>query len=280
MPAILKHFSVPGISTLANLVAGRDRAYKQGGKGKTVGAPAALDWLLDKVTIPENLTDTLSNLGLKPPFNDSANFLEGKTMDYVVEALFIGMVRAFWHRIPSYRHNGEYVTNLSSVCPEPEIVRSSWDAGRLRLPNRVSTIMNYFRKATKVDYKDHEDLWGLTYLQLFGSLERGKWMDLPNKSYMKKLGYYPYWAQLMESHSRTDRVNIYQLMRRKFDTLCAFPRLDNTRGWAVTRDSSIKILANPKVADCNHYAGYRSAHILNIPDRKPKVYGGFYVEAF
>jgi hypothetical protein len=244
-----------------NLVAARDRAYKQGGTGRSKQMAPSLEWLLrerDGPLLP--VTNKLEADGIPTLFTDSISCLKDMTADNVVESIFLGLGRAFWERLP-YRNmpGGEDKPNLA-YGHDAAVVKKKWGVEKFRVES-VLTIRQYFAACEPSIEAERAtghpaQKWLQTFEKLFGSWEQ-RWFPVPKKNFITKLGYYSYWRSAMESQPPTFQYSLYRLMRSKFDTLHAFPGVDISRGWQRARQThQIKLVVNPRVQEITEAAGY------------------------
>jgi hypothetical protein len=261
MAALLRHFSLPNQQVLMNLVAARDRAHKQGGTGRSKQMAPGLDWLLRGRDGPLlHTTSKLEEDGIPVLFRDSISCLKDLTADQVVESIFLGLGRAFWERLP-YRQISEGVEkpNLASVH-SADAVKGTWGVEKFRVAS-VRTIRQYF--AVCESAKDAEQTtrqpaqkWLETFEKLFGSWE-DRWVPVPKKHFITKLGYYSHWKSALEAQPPLFQYSMYELMRAKFDTLHAFPGVDANKGWQRMRlSNAIRLVVNPQVKGLTGAAGY------------------------
>jgi hypothetical protein len=258
MHEILRHFSVSTTNALVNLICGRDRHHKIVGQGRDVSPPASLDTLLKNVTINPRISTYLVDNGIPDPFNNHAHSLQGRSADYVAEAIFVAMIRGLWQKLPTKKRVEGYIKPISQVY-NPKEVYESWSVERLRPPNRIGTILRYFSQAMKpkLEPEKAKEEWSSIYHKIFGLFSESGWIALPDNSVIAKMGYYPHWKAWMNSLSPLQQRCVYMLMTHKFCTLVAMPHLQPTKGWAVSKQGVFKIMENPKVLKCGDKAGYR-----------------------
>ena len=261
MPTLLRHFSLPNEQVLMNLVAARDRAYKQGGTGRSKQMAPALEWLLRGRDGPRlQTTSKLEEDGIPILFADSISCLTDLTADQVVESIFLGLGRAFWERLP-YRQmpGGDEKPNIASIY-DAKVVKETWGVEKFRVES-VRAIRQYFaacEPAIEAEQATRQPArkWLETFEKLFGSWE-GRWIPVPKKHFITKLGYYSHWKAAMESQPPLSQYSMYRLMRAKFDTLHAFPGVDVGRGWQRARTSNnVKLVVNPQLQELTREAGY------------------------
>jgi len=261
MPMLLRHFSLPNEQSLMNLVAARDRAYKQGGTGRSKQMAPGLEWLLRGRDGPQlQTTSKLEEDGIPALFTDSISCLKDLTADQVIESLFLGLGRAFWERLP-YRQlpGGEEKPNLA-YAHKADIVRKTWGVEKFR-GGSVRAIRQYFaacEPAIEAEQSSRQPAqkWLETFEKLFGSWKE-RWFSVPKKHFITKLGYYSHWKAAMESQPPAFQYLMYRLMHAKFDTLRAFPGVDASRGWQRARSSNnIKLVVNPQVQEVTAASGY------------------------
>jgi hypothetical protein len=261
IPFLLRHFSLPNEQVLMNLVAARDRAYKQGGTGRSKQMAPSLEWLLrgrDGPQLPT--TSKLQEDGIPILFTDSISSLKDLTADQVVESIFLGLGRAFWERLP-YRQipGGNDKPNLASVH-NADVVKNTWGVEKFRVAS-VRAIRQYFaacEPAMEAEKAAHDPArkWRETFEKLFGLWDE-RWVPVTKRHFITKLGYYSHWNTAMESQPPLFQYSMYRLMRAKFDTLYAFPGVDVNRGWQRERSTHrIKLVVNPQVKEPTGEAGY------------------------
>jgi hypothetical protein len=260
MRLILKHFNIANQLILSNLIAGRDRGFKQVGSLRNTTGPPSLGWLLSELPMQSApLNNALHNQGFVLPFPNCATLLNNKTADEVTETLFVCMTRAIWNKIPCFRKDGNDSSSLSTLV-DADQVATFWGVDQLRPPSTVHGIRRYFVSCSIVDKKIQER-WLSVFCQLFGTLPQGGvWTGPPKSSYMRKLGYYIHWENFILSLSSNAQFLVYRLMKGKFDTLTAFPALHTSRGWKVEGKGDKKILSiipNPNIQGLSETSGYR-----------------------
>jgi hypothetical protein len=244
---IIRYFKATDQQVLANLVSGRDRSYRpsQSSKETTPG----IEWLLLQAPLPSRplRIHLHPKWPKKPVFTDLDKNLCGLTDDELVEAIFVAMARAVWHRIPSHRINNHDVPNL--VGCDQKVVRETWGVEQFR--KKATSLQWSFKKSLIVlpGNRSSDKAWDLTFNRLFGECSDAWEAGNPNQG-IQKLGYFPKWKFLMEAraHIKPLQKAIYSLMKNKFNSLLAFPQMNKNGRWKTTGEggnTSVNIMVNP-----------------------------------
>lgn len=257
-----EYLHVPNQTVLSNLISGHDRSFRPG--GPRVAFPA-MDWLLLHVpAISRPLSTHLSdNRGRQTPFDGVDDILAGRSIEEVVEIIFVTMARAVWNKAPSHRIEGKDVPNLANGIKEEDVKRS-WGVPQFR--ERPQTVARFFRKAIILDNNNIKanNQWEKISSLLFGNM-RSSWISNPTGQKIQELGHYMKWQELMttlQSDLPLQRET-YLLMMAKLMTLSVFPKLKASGHWMTkTQDGfvHVQLLRNPQSVSITeemlHRAGY------------------------
>lgn len=169
--------------------------------------------------------------------------MAGWPIDCWIEGIFRMYMRTWWQKVPNQKGAGSWLASPNIV----QAAYSEFGADEWRLPLREIE-----RKFRMVKMVRSEGQWNNTFRHCFPETEGDGGRNLSPQPCVWE------WKRLMRSLQPQSRYRAVQLMRAKFDTLTAVPKVLHDKWWTSSTASGPALLVNYARQECDGRSGYKS----------------------
>lgn len=177
------------------------------------------------------------------PVVSPEGLMAGWPIDCWVEGIFRMYMRTWWQKVPNERGGGSWLAS-------PNTVRAAYNefgADKWRL-----SLEEIERKFRKVEIAHSQRQWTNTFRHCFPETEGAGGRNLSPQPCCEE------WKRLMNSLRPQDRSSVVQLIRAKFNTLTAVPKVLHDKWWTSSARNGPVLLHNPARQECGGQSGYKT----------------------